>query len=256
MSLVNLRMTQGAIVSTFIPTDLSNLQLWLDSTDASTVNSGSPVNTDPVTLWNDKSGNGNNFTGAGSVPTYVTGGIGGKPSMNFPSGHEWFDGGTTNLFTQTSGYSIFFVLNLENISSIYRIMAQFAYVDASNTPTFFFGAGISGMCTAMTSQGATWGQPAYSIPSDAVGISSAYAWFYNGGGTTLTNYTAQAQFTNEVASNNPLSSAVDYKNYIGNYNSSLFGFMGNISEILVYNRQLNSTEIGQVNAYFRSKYGI
>lgn len=42
--------------------DLSNLTLWLDATDTSTINLGSPINGDPVDTWLDKSTAGSDFT--------------------------------------------------------------------------------------------------------------------------------------------------------------------------------------------------
>lgn len=244
----------------FVPTSLTGLQLWLDSTDASTVNAGSPANNDPVTAIADKSGHSNNFTGAGTNPVYVTAGIGSKPSLSYPTAAEWLDGGTANLFTAASGYSIFFVFKLTNISPGLRSMGQFAYLDAANTPTFFFGAANALIGTpdkAMTSQGsASWGRPGYPIPASTPGLSAVYSWFYNGAGVSLANYSAQAQFVAETPVANALGGANSYANYIGNYNGVLYGFLGLFSEILIYNRQLTSTEIAQVNTYLQAKYSL
>ena len=43
----------------FTPSDLPSLKLWLDATDLTTINAGSPINNDPVNTWLDKSGDGN-----------------------------------------------------------------------------------------------------------------------------------------------------------------------------------------------------
>lgn len=52
--------TPGAVNS---PLDIDGCVLWLDASDADTINAGSPSDGDPIILWADKSGNGNDFTG-------------------------------------------------------------------------------------------------------------------------------------------------------------------------------------------------
>jgi len=75
----------------FDPSQLNNLRLWLDSTDASTINLGSPVNNDLVDNWNDKSSNSFDFLSTGTLrPTYKSSGMGSqnKPYIEFDTSND------------------------------------------------------------------------------------------------------------------------------------------------------------------------
>ena len=47
------------VVEAYNPSYLPGLKLWLDATDLTTINAGSPINNDPVNTWLDRSGDGN-----------------------------------------------------------------------------------------------------------------------------------------------------------------------------------------------------
>lgn len=103
----------GLVSSLTTPTSpVSGMTLWLDANDSTTITlSGSNV-----TNWNDKSGNGNDFT---SSSTVTIGDIGGKDAISFPT----FNG---NLLTSlsvlsdvitASAYTIFCVFETSNIDA-------------------------------------------------------------------------------------------------------------------------------------------
>jgi hypothetical protein len=62
-------------VGAFAPDDISDLALWLDASDAATINGGNPSDDDPVGVWADKSGNAYDAvqTEAENRPVYKTG---------------------------------------------------------------------------------------------------------------------------------------------------------------------------------------
>src|SRR4051812_34337979 len=65
--------------SSFSPTDLSGLVLWLDANDSGTITKDGSNN---VSQWNDKSGNSNNATSSGSAsPVYSATGLNSKPAL-------------------------------------------------------------------------------------------------------------------------------------------------------------------------------
>ena len=74
----------------------SNLQLWLDADDMSTLYKDlagtTPVTTagDEVMLWKDKSGNGHDVSqsNTGALPVYVTNKFNGKPALDFDRNTE------------------------------------------------------------------------------------------------------------------------------------------------------------------------
>jgi hypothetical protein len=85
----------------------SNLQLWLDSSDSSTV-----ILTDnAVSSWNDKSGNSRNATQATSAnrPTYVQSAIGGKPAIRFDGANDHLTS-TFSFLNGNTTHTIFIVM--------------------------------------------------------------------------------------------------------------------------------------------------
>ena len=64
------------------PSELTDLQLWLDAADATTITESSGL----VTQWDDKSGNGNHMSNTGVVnvsPRYSTTGFNNMPTLEF-----------------------------------------------------------------------------------------------------------------------------------------------------------------------------
>ena len=84
-------LTTARASSAWSPADLgASLALWLDAADASTITlqgggGSGPGGSDHVSQWDDKSGNGIDFSQASAAfqPNYTPAGIGGKPSLTF-----------------------------------------------------------------------------------------------------------------------------------------------------------------------------
>ena len=68
-------------VEAFNPKQISGCQLWLDSTDSSTISFSSGSS---MTQWNDKSGSSNHFTPTSGTPTLIS--DNGRSVVNFTSG--------------------------------------------------------------------------------------------------------------------------------------------------------------------------
>lgn len=104
---VNLSSIYGGGAS-FLPSDLPDLALWLDAYDASTITEVDGA----VSVWADKSGNGNDAL-QGNVadrPVYLTTGFGGsvQPYMSFSGDElEITDSATLDL---SSGFTLFAVV--------------------------------------------------------------------------------------------------------------------------------------------------
>lgn len=231
----------------FTPADIPNLQIWSDASDASTINSGSPVNGDLVANWNDKSGHNKNWlqaTGA-RKPTYTTNIVNGLPGLNFVAS-------TTNFMALTSGY------NLGPIYTVYIV-----YRPTSTTNHWIFGD------TAMS-----------------IGMLVAFAGgntlndFDPGGGSfsnsSTTPNNTNLSFLSTV--NTTSASGIHYKNWatqtmssgganfdmtfdaIGTRASGAFGAGqscdGYMMEIAIWNRVITSGERAQLQAYSVAKWGV
>lgn len=88
-------------VNQFNPTQISGCSLWLDAADSSTViQSGGTV-----TQWNDKSGNGYNFTTTSGAPTYSP-----KTGIYFNGVSPDILASSSSSIPYTAGVSVLFII--------------------------------------------------------------------------------------------------------------------------------------------------
>ncbi len=79
----------GNCTTTFLPSDISGLEIWLDASDASSLTTGNcststaPANGQAIGCWKDKSNNSRNLSAA---PTYQTNILNGKSILVFTGG--------------------------------------------------------------------------------------------------------------------------------------------------------------------------
>lgn len=100
----------GAGNAGFTPYSFPNLTLWLDASDPATLFQDSSLTTpaaadnDPVGGWQDKSGRGNNVTGAGGVrPLLKLNILSGKPVLRYDGTDDALDGSSTSTFDIGTG---------------------------------------------------------------------------------------------------------------------------------------------------------
>jgi hypothetical protein len=84
----------------------STTALWLDGSDASTIT----LNSGNVSQWNDKSGNGRNFSQASAAaqPAYTANQLNGLPALIFDGVDDFLDGG--QVLDLIGGLAIFMVV--------------------------------------------------------------------------------------------------------------------------------------------------
>lgn len=233
-------MPGGGAGGAFAPTDLTGLSLWLraDSLGAGAVGS-----------WSDESGAGRVFTAAGTAqPTMVAAQINGLPVVRFTTDDVMTTTALGSQLMTTSQCTIFYVVKLGTA--------------ASSNATSYENDGL------LSESGANMG----TFVKDNAGTPAILAFNWDG--------------TEDVASQNasygaPLLVRHDHDNVnvrvsvnkaaaasTASGTATVSGFMklgqswssGNfleadIGEILVYNRLLNSTEIGQVQTYL-ARWGV
>ncbi len=192
-----------------------------------------------VTQWNDQSGRNNHFSQSdpNRQPTYQTSGFGGN---NLPSLH--FDGSNDQLTlsTATSPVTVFLVNKPDAVENLQGIWG-------SSNPS---DKGIR-----------------INVPAEPGG---QYAWRYPGDGNDFTNPQGSSMYINGEAGNSfgnlsvshiltALRSAASPTTYnvthLGGYYSGR-AFMGDIAEVLVFNRALNLAEIRVVENHLSAKYAI
>ena len=97
----------------FSPTQISNLSLWLDGKDLSSVT----LSGTDVTLWNDKSGNNNNATAVSTpqwLPTY---------GISFDGTSSYFTLPDNTLPSDDNSYSYFIVANFANLGGNFGLIS-------------------------------------------------------------------------------------------------------------------------------------
>lgn len=226
-----------------------NCILWLDAKDPN--NTGiAPANNSTITTWYDKSGYGNNAS-ANSPIIYNKTGLNSYPALTF-TGSQWLTGNVSNT---KNTMTIFVICSMNSSSEIYARTIGF-----SNGNGILDSTNNSFMCIA---RNASFGiQPwrnGSTISNDPPNYSTPYlseCWFDG------TSVYSTVQIGNSTIINNMASSGNFGISYftIGNdtttASSSLARFNGSISEILVYNTSLSTTDRQKVEGYLSWKWGL
>jgi hypothetical protein len=226
----------GSLTPAFAPTDIANLQLWLDASDASTITQVAGA----VSQWNDKSGNGNHATqGTGSSqPITGTRTIGGLNALDFDGSNDFMS--LTSSIAATSGITCFAVCEADTVA------AQGAMITGSASGSPIFQTRTSTPNFAWV----TWGV-AERLGTSA--ISSATPYLVAGrssaaGSNLYASGLAAASNATNPAYSAPLTG-------VGGFSAAGLNFNGKIASVLVYDRVLSNSEMNQIGAYLSTKWG-
>ena len=214
----------------YSPKSLSGLALWLDAADAASV-SVSP-GTQNVTGWNDKSGNGKNFTTVAGSPTYTSASQG-----IFFNGTNLDCMQSSSVISYTSGVTSLFV-----VTKITATNAGYAYV-------IVFGNGVDYSLR-------------YNGPFNGNDVIYGNIWYLNGNtqsvGTTLPGSIINATtlingLVNSTASTVlqlSLGPASVSQPWAGRY---LTGF---IQEVIIISTAITTIQRQQVEGYLAWKWSL
>jgi len=243
--LVNKTYADSTSNLTFNPLYIDGLTLWLDADDITGLTDGASV-----TTWSDSSGSKYDFTQATAArkPIYKTSIINSKPVVRFDGTDDRLTNATakSNFITSTA-YTMFIVFNAAAIST--------------NNAT------IPDNVAIFSDSGEIWGLFLRSAPS-------ANHYINDGAGknlattiATATNYifTLRKDSTNHYSQLNnaaetsvasgTMASMVETLN-IGMDTDALAFFNGDIAEIILYNKDLSSSERVRIRNYLNTKYAI
>lgn len=235
----------GGSSSAVTPDQISGLQLWWAANFGSNCG-GACSDGNNQTTWADKSSNGNNGSnatigGTGCNPgVYHTNQINSKPAVTFTGAPVtcFKFGSAINL---TTASTVFTVLKLSSTAAAQTIMTGIAgslstrYVvsgkeqAADNVFVANFGAGTASADTS-------WHQ-----------VNMTY------------NNTTATYRIDRAADGSATPSSIILTNELGigfNAGGGIEAYSGQLAEFLIYNRVLNSTEIGQVETYLNGVYGL
>jgi len=252
--------------TTFSPSSMISLQLWLDAADQSSITlSGSSV-----TTWNDKSGNGYNFTQStsGNRPTYSVTSQNNRNTITFTSANSTYLVGTgTTNFMGTNSISVYGIFKTNNNTTTSSVFAKSLYGSASGRILYGFReSGTPGNINGGI--GVASGPNAYTNISDtySVGTWRIFGFVSNRSGWTNTTYqNGTSVGTITITSDTTTNLTNTYPMIVGGYNNSTGGVSppqagyyldGGVGELLVFNSALTTYERQRVEGYLAWKWGI
>jgi hypothetical protein len=209
----------------------ADLALWLDAADASTIT----LNGGDVSRWDDKSGNGIDFSQASAAlqPTYTPVGIGGKPSLTF-TGQEGLTNASWTL--PANNRSVFVVAHPTNVAQ------NISYIlDIELGRHLFLGNGqvFAGTFQPSSAPISTTVERIYGF---VTGPSNLFV--YSDG-----NLLSSAGAASSVAVGGTIA--------IGSrFSVSSFFYQGEISEIVFVNGAIATDERQLVEGYLAHKWGL
>ena len=223
------------------PTSITGCFLWLDAADkrSMVISSGSNVGT-----WLDKSGNGYNAASLDTAATVVDSSFGGNTSLLFNGASRYL---CTTAAISNSGYTIFTV---QNTTSQYGGGSASGYQRAINANNYVFVGVSNGHVATFTGSGSGWNDTASNSPA-----------FYSVNTNVLVSMSVSnsvlTPYFNGIAGTTKTGTTGAFSNfYIGNEPGGVQPWYGNISEIIVYNGILTTSQRQQVEGYLSWKWGL
>jgi len=247
--------TSTTVTGSFNPTSITGVQLWFDALDP--LNTGTaPANGSSITTWYDKSGYGRNAISASSN-IYNTTGLNNKPAITIntvSNNYQWLSG---TVPITTNKMNVFVIMSIIPGAGDYSRLVSLAapgifdsgsdiyhsFIIAGSTNTILYSIKGSSVTTGVA--------PGYSIPS------LCESWF---DGTN--NYTT-VQMGNSTTIASTATSAGNFaissftlgadSQSISDYRGWFKGF---ISEVLVYNTALSTSDRQKIEGYLAWKWSI
>jgi len=249
------------------PKQISNCITWFDADDLSTITT--ETSTRNVRFWADKSASNLVLTGGGltlaNEPLSVLAGMNGRNTMRF-DGADYIYGAFTTSYTE---FTIFLVLKGDISNNTYQY--PFSINNGTNTNNFHFDVNDPDGSNFAKTLWVYWnsgGSPYSAIPATSPNTTSD---FLQGSPTMLTfSHTNAGSGTNVIYVNGKARSdqvnastqtitigGSGFNLYMGARSTGLSGpYYGDICELIIYSRQLSTTERSQVQNYLSNKWRI
>ncbi len=241
-------------VSTFVPSDVSGMTLWMSADSGVYTDTGrtTPATTDGdlIAGWGDQSGVGHHFvqSSSGARPTLKLNIQNGKPVLRFD--------GTTDLMTNAAQLGTF----IANTAYTYFIVWKATAINTNGATTDqndtiicdtggYFGIFLKSAPTQFvynwdgTSDSATTNIATGSFMVSMGRHESGNLYSSVNGGTETSSASGNTQVTTGTMK-------------LGNDRLGSNFLDGDIAEIIVYNVAVSTTNISNVTTYLRSKYGF
>ena len=237
---------QGGKKPVWTPAKLSNLSLWLDAADASTIT----LNGSTVSQWSDKSGNARDFSQATSAnqPAYSTNALNGKNVINFVS-TDSLTRTTAIPFNDLGNNSLYIVGNRTGRSNNYSVVLviQRAAFRGRNI-LFEYGSVNAGKWGTYTNT---------DVPSPLGAVGASYKICEMIADQTADTYLFYQDGTSQgsggaVTTNVPFNNTVSY---IGNDQNNAW-LEGNVAEVIFCDEKNSDADRQRIEGYLAWKWGL
>ena len=240
---LGLSITGGSYIS-FLPTDISNLALWLQNGVGITSDESNQVS-----KWEDSSGNDNHVTQgtAGRQADLSDGGL------DFEEGQQdHYDLTSTITIAENQGFCVAIVMDTETSTNNF-IFSKDAndQLQITNAQTFTVKTNDpSDIVTEIVCPTATFGnQKQLILVNRSAGANNRFTFFKNGVALTADTDTS----SNEDAGENP--GGIEFT-VLGSRTGGSNFFDGIIHEAAIWSKGLSTQEIADVNSYLQSIHGL
>ena len=219
----------------FKPTDIAGCQLWLDSTDSSTVSFSSGSN---VSQWRDKSGSSNHFSITNGTTSYIS--DNGMSVISFPSGAIM---SSANQITFTTSSAFYIVSRINSITGAgIGMLLGFTNINGADKSIRLYVSGTIGISLLGTA---------------GVGDGNELAnnnYFVNGSFNPSFGSNAYLNVYSIIGTVAPQSGGTSFLTLSSSFLSRFF--IGNIAEFIYYPAGITNRQREQIEGYLAQKWGL
>jgi hypothetical protein len=219
----------------FKPTDIAGCQLWLDSTDSSTVSFSSGSN---VSQWRDKSGSSNHFSITNGTTSYIS--DNGMSVISFPSGAIM---SSANQITFTTSSAFYIVSRINSITGAgIGMLLGFTNINGADKSIRLYVSGTIGISLLGTA---------------GVGDGNELAnnnYFVNGSFNPSFGSNVYLNVYSIIGTVAPQSGGTSFLTFSSSFLSRFF--IGNIAEFIYYPAGITNRQRLQIEGYLAQKWGL
>ena len=243
--------TRTLVGASFVPTDLSNLSLWLKA-DTLSLNDG-----DPVSTWTDGSGNVNNATQTGSNrPLYKTGIQNSLPMLLFDGVNDFMAiASSATILTDAADFICYMVVKINNSAQNGSLIYHRRFDNGRGWTNYIPGGQTLRMFTSTAGGSSTVNSTANVATGSAMYITTKYVY-----GNNVPNWKIRVNATEgeSVNGDNNFNTALDSTDamHIGGTSDISYYTAGYIGEILLYKGTHTAGNITSVEGYLASRWGL
>ncbi len=244
----------------FSVADISNLDVWYEATSSQSFSAGEMINGSAITSWYDQNPNSVNKNhlrqdGLAAVPKYKTNCIGNLSCVNFDGVSRLKGDYPVNISNSEPGTVI--------------VVGYTAYNNYNSTPLSITNGNDSkafrlDINTTSNQSGARYdgGNVLFQSPFNSSGPFIAIFSFSNVQDSSTVNLYVNGANVTRASYNNSSIRPIENNlfligcNYNRNYGGYINFFRGDLSEIIIYNKEISDIERQQIESYLSEKYNI